>query len=71
MMVTLLMAAPTAPAVAATDDDPSFVLTQNDLEFILRQIQISEAHAADVLNPSNYELLCSTRATLHRTASRT
>ncbi|HET8928162.1 MAG TPA: peroxidase family protein, partial [Microbacterium sp.] len=41
-----------------TDDTPSFTLNQNDLEFILRQIQISEAHAADVLNPSNYELLC-------------
>ncbi|MCD2442570.1 cell wall-binding repeat-containing protein [Agromyces sp. SYSU K20354] len=34
------------PAYAATDGDPSFVLTQNDLEFILRQIQVSEAHAA-------------------------
>ncbi|WP_092919148.1 peroxidase family protein [Agrococcus baldri] len=49
--------APT-PAVAVTDEDPSFVLNQNDLEFILRQIQISEAHAADQQNPSNYTLLC-------------
>ncbi|QKJ19199.1 cell wall-binding repeat-containing protein [Microbacterium hominis] len=54
----MLMASPPPPAIAATDDDPSFVLTQNDLEFILRNIQISEAHAADVLDPSNYELLC-------------
>ncbi|MBD8024373.1 cell wall-binding repeat-containing protein [Microbacterium gallinarum] len=44
--------------MAATDEDPSFVLTQNDLEFILRQIQISEAHAADQTNPSNYTLYC-------------
>ena len=34
------------------------MLNQNDLEFILRQVQISEAHAADSLSPSNYELLC-------------
>ncbi|MDL5352751.1 peroxidase family protein [Microbacterium sp. zg-YB36] len=58
LVVTLLFAAPPQVAHAATDEDPSFVLTQNDLEFILRQIQVSEAHAADVLNPSNYELLC-------------
>lgn len=41
--------APTAntpPALAAERDNPSFVLNQNDLEFILRQIQVSEAHAA-------------------------
>src|SRR5690606_28744212 len=58
LVLTLLVASPPDRAVAATDEDPSFVLNQNDLEFILRQIQISEAHAADVLNPSNYELLC-------------
>ncbi|MFE5410550.1 cell wall-binding repeat-containing protein [Microbacterium sp. NPDC056569] len=58
MVVTLLLAPPPPAAQAVTDDDPSFVLTQNDLEFILRQIQISEAHAADELNPSNYELYC-------------
>ena len=58
MVVTLILAPPPTPAVAVTDEDPSFVLTQNDLEFILRQIQISEAHAADETNPSNYELYC-------------
>jgi putative cell wall-binding protein/Ca2+-binding RTX toxin-like protein len=59
LVVTLLLAPPPPPAAAeVTDDTPSFTLNQNDLEFILRQIQISEAHAADVLNPSNYELLC-------------
>lgn len=47
-----------SPAVAVTDEHPSFTLNQNDLEFILRQIQISEAHAADELDPSNYTLLC-------------
>ncbi len=34
------------PAVAATDTEPSFELIASDLEFILAQIQISEAHAA-------------------------
>lgn len=58
LVVTMLFAAPSPSALAVTDEDPSFVLNQNDLEFILRQIQVSEAHAADVLNPSNYELLC-------------
>jgi putative cell wall-binding protein/Ca2+-binding RTX toxin-like protein len=58
LVITLLLAPPPPGAQAATDEDPSFVLTQNDLEFILRQIQISEAHAADELNPSNYELYC-------------
>jgi len=58
MVVTLLFASPPTPAAAITDEQPSFVLTQNDLEFILRQIQISEAHAADELDPSSYELYC-------------
>ena len=58
LIVTLILAPPPPSAQAITDEDPSFVLTQNDLEFILRQIQISEAHAADELNPSNYELYC-------------
>ena len=39
-------------AFAATDTDPSFRLIPADLEFILRQIEISEAHAA------GGELLC-------------
>jgi len=39
-------------ALAATDTDPSFKLIPEDLEFILAQIQISEAHAA------GGELLC-------------
>ena len=58
LVVTLLLAPPPPEARAITDEEPAFVLTQNDLEFILRQIQISEAHAADELNPSNYELFC-------------
>ncbi|MCD2442567.1 cell wall-binding repeat-containing protein [Agromyces sp. SYSU K20354] len=56
---TISLASVAPPAQAVTDEDPAFVLNQNDLEFILRQIQISEAHAADALEPSNYELLCS------------
>ena len=56
--VPLAVVSTPPPAVAVTDEDPSFVLNQNDLEFILRQIQISEAHAADELDPSNYTLLC-------------
>jgi len=40
------------PAVAVTDEDPEFRLNKADLDFILRQIQISESHAAG--NP----LLC-------------
>ncbi len=59
LVVPLMVATAPTPAVAVTDEDPSFVLNQNDLEFILRQIQISEAHAADELDPSNYTLLCS------------
>lgn len=46
LVVTMLALQPVTAAHAATDDDPSFVLTQNDLEFLLRQIQISESHAA-------------------------
>jgi putative cell wall-binding protein/Ca2+-binding RTX toxin-like protein len=46
LVVTMLALQPMSAAHAATDDDPSFVLTQNDLEFLLRQIQISESHAA-------------------------
>ena len=41
------------PAAAVTDENPSFYLNANDLDFILRQIQISEAHAA------GGDLLCS------------
>lgn len=56
--VPVAVVATPSPALAVTDETPSFVLNQNDLEFILRQIQISEAHAADELDPSNYTLLC-------------
>ncbi|GAA1765270.1 cell wall-binding repeat-containing protein [Agromyces humatus] len=45
-MLSLQAFATTTPAAAVTDETPAFVLNQNDLEFILRQIQISEAHAA-------------------------
>ena len=58
LVVPLMVATAPTPAVAVTDEDPSFVLNQNDLEFILRQIQISEAQAADELDPSDYTLLC-------------
>jgi hypothetical protein len=34
------------PVQAATDGDPDFMLIEADLEHILKQIQISEAHAA-------------------------
>jgi len=34
------------PAAAVTDPDPSFRLTAHDLEFILKQIHIAEAHSA-------------------------
>ena len=49
--LTGVMAA-TTPAVAVTDENPEFRLNKADLDFILRQIQISESHAAG--NP----LLC-------------
>ncbi len=56
---TISLASVAPPAHAVTDEEPAFVLNQNDLEFILRQIQISEAQAAASLNPeSNYSLLC-------------
>lgn len=42
-------------AAAVTDEDPEFHLTQHDLEFILKQIKISEAHAA------GGDLLCASR----------
>lgn len=47
----------TAPAVAATDDNPSFYVNANDLDFILRQIQIAESHAAgnDLLCPTTVD----------------
>ncbi|MFE6967569.1 cell wall-binding repeat-containing protein [Agromyces sp. NPDC057679] len=45
-MLSLQAYSTSSPAAAATDETPAFVLTQNDLEFILRQIQISESHAA-------------------------
>jgi Ca2+-binding RTX toxin-like protein/methionine-rich copper-binding protein CopC len=34
------------PAVAVTDTNPDFLLIEEDLEHILKQIQIAEAHAA-------------------------
>ena len=46
------MVAAATPASAVTDPDPEFRLNKADLDFILRQIQISESHAAG--NP----LLC-------------
>ena len=41
-----------APAQAVTDEDPAFFVNRADLEFILKQIKISEHHAA------GGELLC-------------
>src|SRR5690554_84779 len=40
------MLLPLQSATAVTDENPSFKLIESDLEFILAQIQISEAHAA-------------------------
>lgn len=45
-IVSLQTFTSSSPATAATDETPAFVLTQNDLEFILRQIHVSESHAA-------------------------
>jgi putative cell wall-binding protein/Ca2+-binding RTX toxin-like protein len=49
-----LVAMNTTTAAAVTEPDPPFYLNANDLDFILRQIQIAEAHAA------GGELLCAT-----------
>ena len=46
---------PITSAVAVTDTDPDFILIPSDLEHILAQIQISEAHAA------GGPLLCASR----------
>ena len=44
-----------------TEDDPAFELLPSDLEFILKQIEIAEAHAyALVTNDQGYSLLCPT-----------
>ena len=48
-------------ASAATEKHPEFEVTRHDLEFILRQIKISESHAA------GGDLLCSNRADLSYT----
>ena len=56
-----LVAMNSTTAVAVGDENPSFYLNANDLDFILRQIQISEAHAyAEVNQDTNYRLLCQT-----------
>lgn len=44
--VVFTLLTPPIAAHAATDTEPSFMLIEQDLEFILKQIQISEAHAA-------------------------
>ena len=44
-----------APAASARDANPDFVLIEEDLEHILKQIQIAEAHAA------GGQLLCASR----------
>ncbi len=36
---------PVSPVAAVTEEDPEFRVTRADLEFILRQIKISESHA--------------------------
>ncbi len=54
--VIAVAAQPSAPvAHAATETNPSFYLNPNDLDFILKQIQIAEAHAA------GGDLLCAER----------
>ncbi|GAB2694652.1 peroxidase family protein [Thalassiella azotivora] len=48
-----------APASAATDTDPEFRLTKGDLEYILNQIDISEAHAEALrTGDTGYSLVC-------------
>ncbi|WP_193315211.1 peroxidase family protein [Nostocoides sp. F2B08] len=49
-----LVAMNTTTAAAVTEPDPPFYLNANDLDFILRQIQIAEAHA------DGNDLLCAT-----------
>ena len=49
-------------APMATDNDPAFRLVPGDLEFILKQIEISEAHAhAVVTQDEDYSLLCQSK----------
>ena len=49
----------TGVAQAATDSNPQFELTRSDLNFILKQIKISETHAeAEITNDPDYSLLC-------------
>src|SRR3954453_4430674 len=50
-----VVASPT-PSAAVTDEDPEFFVNRADLEFILKQIKISESHAA------GGKLLCDDRA---------
>ena len=50
---TLTLAGPVSPAAAVTEVNPEFRVTRADLEFILRQIKISESHARD-----GNQLLC-------------
>ena len=49
----LTLAGPASPAAAVTEENPEFRVTRADLEFILRQIKISESHARD-----GNQLLC-------------
>lgn len=57
---TLAVAEDFAPM--ATDEDPAFELIESDLEFILAQIEISEAHAyAQITSDTGYSLLCPTK----------
>ena len=61
LVMGTLVGAP-GTATAATDTNPSFRLIEADLEFILKQIQISEAHAAGgqllCTNPSDTSGKC-------------
>jgi hypothetical protein len=55
LAVTSVTGIVVAPTASAKDTDPDFVLIEEDLEHILKQIQIAEAHAA------GGQLRCATR----------
>ncbi len=55
-------------AVAVTDEDPEFHVNRADLEFILKQIEISENHAEALrTGDTEYSLLCEDRTDLSGT----
>ena len=53
---------PFSPASAAPPPGQDFNVSQGDLEFIIKQIEISEAHAEDTLTNPNSSPLCKSTA---------